>query len=347
MTLAGTLHWDFLRLFGDVLAGLRRAAAGGPVASSASTRWGVDFGLLDARGRLLGHPVHYRDRRTDGHAAEAADRAARGDLPRDRHPVHAHQHPVPVRSPRGASAALEAAATLLMMPDLFHHFLAGERRRRGDHREHQPVPRPAPARLGTPAPRAPRIPAAILPEVVSPGRAGSRPPGVAAATGLRGRPVVVPLARHRLGGGRRARRSPPRSPTSLCGTWSLIGLEMAAPGGDAGTLAANLTNEGGVGGTIRLLRNVMGLWLVQESRRALVRQGGDARLRGARAACRGRAAFTRLVDPDDEFLRPGDMPGRVGAACRATGQPVPDDRRRRCSASSSRASPAYRYVRSS
>ncbi len=329
VTLAGTLHWDFLRLFGEVTAGLRRAAADGPVASVGVDTWGVDFGLLDARGRLLANPVHYRDGRTEGMPGLAF-----AVVPRDEIYAATGIQLMPINTlyqllsmVRAGDPLLDQADRLLMMADLFHHFLAGsavaEYTNASTSQCLDPVARdwarPLLARFG--------IPTEILPPIVAPGTdLGPMRADVAADTGLRGARVVAPGSHDTASAVVGAPLAGPTTAFLSSGTWSLIGLEMPAPVITEATRAANLTNEGGVAGTVRLLRNVMGLWLVQESRRAIW-PGGDAPSYEELAALAETApAFTAFIDPDDErFLRPGDLPARVRAFCTETGQPVPTD----------------------
>ncbi len=329
VTLAGTLHWDFLRLFGEVTAGLRRAAAGGPVASVGVDTWGVDFGLLDARGRLLANPVHYRDRRTEGMPDHAF-----AVVPREEIYAATGIQFMPINTlyqlysmVRAGDPLLGQADRLLMMADLFHHFLAGtavaEYTNASTSQCLDPVARdwarPLLARFG--------IPTGILPPIVAPGTVlGAVRADVAAETGLRDARVVAPGSHDTASAVVGAPLAGPTTAFLSSGTWSLIGLEVPAPVITDVTLAANLTNEGGVEGTVRLLRNVVGLWLVQESRRALW-PAGDAPSYEELATLAGTApAFTAFIDPDDErFLRPGDLPARVRAFCAETGQPVPGD----------------------
>lgn len=329
VSLAGTLVWDVPRLFGDVVEGLRRTAADGPVASVGVDTWGVDFGLLDVRGRLLANPVHYRDARTEGMVEIAC-----GIVPRSEIYAATGIQFMPINTlyqllamVRDDDPLLTAADRLLMMGDLFAHFLAGCRVAEYTNATTSQCldpwtrgwARPLLERLG--------IPARLLPEIVEPGTiVGPLRPGVAAETGLAGTVVVMPGSHDTASA---VVGTPITGPTTAylsSGTWSLIGLEVDAPVISAASLAANLTNEGGVGGTIRLLRNVMGLWLVQESRRACW-PGGDAPSYEALSALAESAPpFTAFIDPDDErFLRPGDLPGRIRAFCAETGQPVPAD----------------------
>ena len=195
VTLAGTLHWDFLRLFGEVTAGLRRAAAGGPVASVGVDTWGVDFGLLDVRGRLLANPVHYRDRRTEGMPDDAF-----AIVPRDEIYAATGIQFMPINTlyqllsmVRAGDPLLGQADRLLMMADLFHHFLAGsavaEYTNASTSQCLDPVARdwarPLLARFG--------IPTGILPPIVAPGTVlGPLRPDVAADTGLGDARVVAP-----------------------------------------------------------------------------------------------------------------------------------------------------------
>ncbi len=329
VTLAGTLHWDFLRLFGDVTAGLRRAAAGGSVASVGVDSWGVDFGLLDGRGRLLANPVHYRDRRTEG----ILDLAF-AVVPRDEIYVATGIQMMPINTlyqlwsmVRAGDPLLGQADRMLMMADLFHHFLAGstvaEYTNASTSQCLDPIARdwarPLLERFG--------IPTAILPPVVAPGTIlGSLREEIADETGLRDALVVAPGSHDTASAVVGAPLAGPTTAFLSSGTWSLIGLEVAAPVITAVSLAANLTNEGGVEGTIRLLRNVVGLWLVQESRRALWPAGDGPSYAELAELAEAAPASTAFIDPDDErFLRPGDLPARVRAFCAETGQPVPAD----------------------
>lgn len=329
VTLAGTLHWDFLRLFGDVTAGLRRAAAGGPVASVGVDTWGVDFGLLDDRGRLLGNPVHHRDARTAGMQDLAFATVPREEIYRATGiqfmPINTLFQLLSMA--RAGDPQLRQADRLLMMGDLFAHFLCGssvaEYTNASTSQCLDPFTRdwarPLLERLG--------IPTGFLPEIVQPGTVlGPLRPDVAADTGLADARVVAPGSHDTASAVVGAPLAGPTTAFLSSGTWSLIGLEVAAPVVSDVTLAANLTNEGGVAGTIRLLRNVMGLWLVQESRRALWPAGDAPSYEELAALAEAAPAFTAFIDPDDErFLRPGDMPARARAFCAETGQPIPRD----------------------
>ena len=327
--LNGTLHWDFLRLFGDVSAGLRAAAADGPAASLGVDTWGVDFGLLDARGRLLGNPVHYRDARTAGMVDEALAIVPRAEI----YGATGIQF-IPINTlyqlfsmARAGDPQLGAADRLLMMGDLFAHFLCGssfaEYTNASTSQMLDPFTRdwarPLLERLG--------IPTGLLPEIVQPGTVlGPLRPDVAAGTGLAGARVVAPGSHDTASAVVGAPLADRWTAFLSSGTWSLIGLEVAAPIVSGVTLAANLTNEGGVAGTIRLLRNVMGLWLIQETRRALWPSGDAPSYEELAELAEAAPAFTAFIDPDDErFLRPGDLPGRVRAFCRETGQREPGD----------------------
>ncbi|MHB8892664.1 MAG: rhamnulokinase [Candidatus Limnocylindrales bacterium] len=329
VTLAGTLHWDFLRLFGDVVAGLRSAATGGPVASVGVDTWGVDFGLLDGRGRLLGNPVHYRDARTAG-----MPELAFATVPRDEIYRATGIQLMPINTlfqllsmVRAGDPMLGNADRLLMTGDLFAHFLCGssvaEYTNASTSQCLDPFTRdwarPLLERLG--------IPTGFLPEIVQPGTVlGPLLPDVAEATGLIGTRVVAPGSHDTASAVVGAPLSGPTTAFLSSGTWSLVGLEVAAPVVSDVTLAANLTNEGGVAGTIRLLRNVAGLWLIQESRRRLWPEGGAPSYEELAALAESAPAFTAFIDPDDErFMRPGDMPARVRAFCRETGQREPAD----------------------
>ena len=273
VTLAGTLHWDFLRLFGDVTAGLRRAAAGrvrGVRRRRHRGAW-TSASSMPAAGS-------WPTRSTTGIGARRGCLdLAFAVVPRDEIYAATGIQMMPINTlyqlwsmVRAGDPLLGQADRLLMMADLFHHFLAGstvaEYTNASTSQCLDPIARdwarPLLERFG--------IPTAILPPVVAPGTIlGSLREEIADETGLRDTRVVAPGSHDTASAVVGAPLAGPTTAFLSSGTWSLIGLEVAAPVITAVSLAANLTNEGGVGGTIRLLRNVVGLWLVQESRRAL------------------------------------------------------------------------------
>ena len=329
VTVGGTLHWDALRLFGDITAGLRKAGAAGEVASVAVDSWGVDFGLLDERGRLLANPVHYRDARTDGMVERACSVVPRGEI----YGVTGIQFMAIntlyqlLSMTVDEDPLLRQADRLLMTADLFAHFLSGasvseytlaSTSQALDARTRDWA-RPMLERLG--------IPTRLLPELVEPGTdVGPLVRDLAGAPGLARTRVILAGSHDTASAVAGTPLASPATAYLSSGTWSLIGLEVPEPVISDVSLAANLTNEGGVAGTIRLLRNVVGLWLVQESRRALWPNGDGPSYEKLAGLAETAPAFTAFIDTDDEqFLRPGDLPARVREFCVETGQPVPSD----------------------
>ncbi|GGS94616.1 carbohydrate kinase [Planobispora rosea] len=310
-----TLHWDVLALYAGVLRGLRTA---GPVAGVGIDSWAVDYGLLDASGALLGNPVHYRDARTDGLADRVADELGRERL----YGVTGLQH-LPFNTLYQVAAELgtpryEAAHRLLLIPDLLSYWLTGE--------IGAEITNASTTQLYDLNRRAwaaeLMVEAGIRPELLAPLREpGTRIGPVLPGTGLPGAPEVVAVASHDTASAVVAvPASGPDFAYISCGTWSLVGVELDRPVLSEASRRANFTNETGVDGTIRYLRNVMGLWLLQESLRAW----GETDLPGLLRRATQEPAFASVIDVDDAvFLPPGDMPARIAGACRATGQPVP------------------------
>ncbi|HSN74191.1 MAG TPA: rhamnulokinase family protein [Anaerolineae bacterium] len=328
----GSLHWDVLQLWSEIKTGLARYAQqwNEPLAGIGLDTWGVDYALLDRAGRLLGNPYHYRDARTDGMVERAFELAGRdaifnttGIQFMQLNTLYQVLSMVERRDPQ-----LAAAETLLMLPDLFHYWLTGRRvaeytiastSQMLDARS-RTWANALLASLG--------IPAAILPPVTMSGTVlGELRPEVAAETGLRHAPPVIAVGSHDTAS---AVAAVPgldgRSAYISSGTWSLVGVETPQPVIDQRALALNFTNEGGASGNIRLLKNVTGLWLLQESRRQWQREGRDYGW-GDLLALAGQALpFRSLIDPDArDFAGPGDMPAAIRAYCRRTGQPEPGD----------------------
>lgn len=314
----GTLHWDILGLYGNVLDGLRAAPSG--LASVGIDSWAVDYGLLDAGGSLLGNPVHYRDSRTDG----VMDRV-RAELGDDLLYGASGLQFLPFNTIYQLVADdLSGASTLLLVPDLLAYWLTGEI---GAERTNASTTGLLDVRDGTWS----RdlldrldLPAKILPPLREPGSViGALRPDVAAETGHGGLRVTAVGSHDTASAVAAVPATTDRFAYISCGTWSLVGVELDAPVLTEASREANFTNEGGVDGTVRYLRNVMGLWLLQECLRAWGNPDLPALLAEA-----GRVPGLRsLIDPDDpEFLPPGDMPSRIAAHCRRRGFPEPAGR---------------------
>jgi rhamnulokinase len=324
----GTLHWDILSLFQGVLDGIRVAAGAAEVAGLGIDTWGVDYGLLDEEGALLGNPVHYRDGRTDGMPGQVLAKVPADELYAI---TGIQQLPFNTICQLAAAAAtpeLAAARTLLMIPDLLSYWLTGEvgaevtnasTTQLYDVRA-QAWATSLMARVG--------IPPGIFPPLRRPGDTiGDLLPGIAAEAGFPGPVPVLAVGSHDTASA--VAGVPAQGPDFAyisCGTWSLVGMELPGPVLSEASCRANFTNETGIDGTIRYLRNVMGLWLLQESVRAWSSRGAEADLGTLLAAAAGAPALRAVVDPDGpEFLAPGDMPTRIAHACRRTGQDPPAD----------------------
>lgn len=327
-----SLYWDVLRLFNELKAALSlyRRQQEAELDGIGLDTWGVDFGLLGRDGQLLANPHHYRDLRTEGMLEAVLAQVPRREVFNytgiQFMEINTLYQLLAMR--RSGDPALEQAEALLMMPDLFNYWLTGVRAcefsdatttqfydpRAGD------WARPLLERLG--------LPMHILQEIVPPGTIlGSLHPSVAAEVGMGAVPVIAPAC-HDTGSAVAAVPARGRDFAYISsGTWSLMGVETPQPVISDDSLAWNFTNEGGVFGTFRLLKNIMGLWLVQECRRTWAQEGEDLSYDELTALAAAAPAFGPLVEPDShDFLRPGDMPARIIAFCQATGQEAPETR---------------------
>jgi rhamnulokinase len=339
-----SLFWDLPRLFDEVKIALGKGAAqGGALDGVGVDTWGVDFGLIGRNETLLGNPVHYRDARTNGMLEVAF-----ACVPRERIYEITGLQFLPFNTvyqllalARSRSPLLEVAETLLLMPDLFGWLLTG---RPAVERTNASTTQLLDARSGTWSDELCRglaLPRAILPELIEPGSIlGLLRPSVREEAGLTAPVTVIAPATHDTASAVAAVPAAPapsavRAPSSAAapdwcylssGTWSLLGVELARPVINAETMKYNFTNEGGVAGTTRLLKNIMGLWLVQECRRTWARAGRELSYEELTARAEAAPPLASLVDPDDAtFLSPGDMPARLTAYCTRTAQAPPRD----------------------
>jgi rhamnulokinase len=314
------LRWDVLGLYAGVLDGLRAA---GPVDSVGVDSWAVDHGLLDADGALLGNPAHYRDARTEGVAEKVWATLPAEELYAATGLQYAPFNTLYQLVAARGTAQFAQARRLLLIPDLLTYWLTGEqgteltnasttqlidpRTRTWSHE----VADRLGIDLGLFAPlRRPGDPAGVL------------RPAVLEETGLAGPVPVTAVGSHDTASAVAAVPASGERFAYICtGTWSLAGLELTAPVLTEESRAANFTNELGLDGTVRYLRNIMGLWLLQEC----VRAWGDPDLGELLLAAAKVPALRSVVDAGDAaFLAPGRMPERIAAACRASGQPVPE-----------------------
>ncbi|MGP3962476.1 rhamnulokinase [Nonomuraea sp. 3N208] len=310
---AGRLYWDILGLYREILAGLRAA---GPVSSIGVDSWAVDYGLLDETGALLGNPMHYRDDRTQGVAERVADEVGAEAL----YEVSGLQV-LPFNTIYQLLAdRLDQAATMLLIPDLLGYWLTGELGAEVTNASTTGLLDVRTRTWATPLIERLGLPSGIFPPLRQPGEAvGGLRRDVAAEIGWSA--PVRAVGSHDTASAVAAVPATGQAFAYVsCGTWSLAGVELPGPVLTPESRAANFTNEAGIDGTVRYLRNVMGLWLLQECLRAW--PGSD--LGELLKAAAGERPFAAVVNPDEPvFLPPGDMPARIAAECRRTGQRPP------------------------
>ena len=326
-----SLHWDSLRLWHEIKGALARVGAeyGPDIAGIGVDTWGVDFGLVDERGSLLGMPYHYRDSRTDGILAKVLERIPAWELYQEvgnaEFGISTLCQLLAMREQR--SPALEAAHRLLMTPDLFNYWLCGRQateetiagttqffdlRTRGWHRDLL-------SRLDLPS----GLPGELLPTATV---LGPLLPSVAKEVGLDPVPIIIPAC-HDTSSAFAATPTQEASFTAISsGTWSIIGCELAQPLLSKEAMDAQYLNETAARGKTLLARNSTGLWPLQECRREWHSARHDWSYADLTDMASGAAPFTALLDPDAaEFTKPGAMTARIAAFCRRTGQTEPPD----------------------
>ncbi len=321
---AGHLRWDLKRILQNLEVALGKAAESGVVSSLGVDAWGVDFGLLDAREQLLELPVAYRDARTVG-IMEAFLRKIPSDSIYERTGVQF----LPFNTlyqlaslTQSQDPVLKRARHLLLMPDLVHHHLTGIRLTEFTDATTTQCFDPRRNDWDHTLLEAAGVAPSLMQDVVAPGSpVGPLRAELANLTGLGVVHVVAP-GTHDTASAVAAIPATEKDWAYISsGTWSLMGMETGAPVIHPQALKFNFTNEGGVAGTNRLLKNIMGLWLIQRLREELS-PGTDygALVDGASTA----APLGSLVDPDDpRFLSPASMAGEMAAFCSETGQRVP------------------------
>ena len=327
-----SLYWDVLHLWAEIKSGLSQAvsAHGNDLAGIGVDTWGVDFGLLADDGSLLGNPHHYRDRRTDGMMEKAFQIVPRAEIYEKTGVQFMQLNSLYqlLAMVTADSPALGKAAAFLNMPDLFNFWLCGVQASEFTIATTSQCYNPRQCEWATNMLDRMGIPTEIFGEIVPPGTVlGHLRPSVAAEIGAQTIPVVA-TAGHDTASAVSAVPSTGDDYLYISsGTWSLMGVEIQEPIITEQSLAYDITNEGGVGGTFRFLKNIMGLWLVQECRREWHSQGrsytyGDLTQLAAEAP----ALASLIPTNDNRFLAPGNMPVRIQSFCREIGQPVPESR---------------------
>ncbi len=320
----GSLHWDIPKLWLEIRKTLSRQEV--ELSGIGVDAWGVDYALLGEHGELLLNPYHYRDKRTDGVMELAFEKVSRKEIYRETGiqfmPINTLYQLFAAK--RDTPDLLRAARTLLMIPDLFHYWLTGNAvceftnatTTQMVNAEKRAWSRDLMERLELPV----DLPAGI----VEPGtQVGDLLEEVTSSRTLRGTPVIAP-ATHDTGSAVAAVVAREGTAFISSGTWSLLGTELDIPLITDEALRLNFTNEGGVCGTTRFLKNVMGLWMLQCCRSSWNSRGQVYEYRELMELASREADFEQLVDPDDEsFLHPDDMPKAIDDFCARTQQSAP------------------------
>ncbi len=331
---AGSLYWDVLQLWSHVRDGLRQAGRrfGAAVESVGVDTWGVDFALLGRGDVLLENPHSYRDPRSTGMMDRAIAAIGRKEIFAQTGlqfmPINSLYQFMSLRA--SGSPLLEVAESLLLMPDLFHWLLTGVKGNEYTNATTTQFFDPTRRAWANDLLGRLQLPAHLLGQIVEPGtRLGPLRSQVAKDTGLAGVDVVLPGTHDTASAVLAVPANQAGEMPNWCyispGTWLLMGVELPRPIINDDCLRLNFTNEGGVGKTVRLLKNITGLWLLQECRRVWRESGRDQTWEAISRQAEAAPPLASLVDPDHAaFQSPGDMPGAIQEFCRHSGQSVPE-----------------------
>lgn len=325
-----TIYWDILRLFHELKRGLSNCAKNGiqDIAALGVDTWGVDFGLLDKSGVLLGNPVHYRDSRTDGMVEKACGVMPKREIYEKTGiqfmKINTLYQLLAMRERN--DSMLEQAETLLLIPDLFNYFLTGIKLSEFTIATTTQMYNPAAGAWAADMLHELGLPTHMLTPVVSPASLlGPVSEAICRETNIRKFPVVS-VAEHDTGS---AVVSVPAAAGSYaylsCGTWSLVGIESQTPIINDNAFTLDYTNEGGAGNTYRVLKNIVGLWIYQECSKDWSLRGDISSYDELESMAGQAQRFLAFIDPDDAmFSQPGNMPDKIREFCIKTGQKVPE-----------------------
>ena len=323
------LHWDVLSLWSDIKAGIAASSMkfNKKIDGIGLDTWAVDFALLDRNGSLLSNPFHYRDTRTDGMLDEAFKRTPRADIFSNTGIQFMQINTLYqlLAMSMQKSPLFDIAKTFVTIPDLFNYWLSGEVTNEFTNATTTQCFDPRKRNWATSILNAFDIPTHLFKPVTDPGiQIGTLLPHIAEETGVGAIPIILPAC-HDTGSAVVA--VPAKNEDFVwisSGTWSVMGAEVREPSLSEKALEYNFTNEGGVFGTWRLSKNIMGLWLVQECRREWMRQGDEMSFDALTQLAGESETFISVIDPDfDGFLHPGDMPASIQKYCADTDQHVP------------------------
>lgn len=326
--LGGTLYWDVLRLFYEIKQGIVKAKIAGGFDSIGIDTWGVDFGLIDKNGRLLENPVHYRDKRTSGLVEESFKSVPRQKM----YDITGIQFMelntlfqlISLKKQR--PEMLERADKMLFMPDLFAYFLTGKMCSEYSIASTSQLIDINTRTWSKELLDSFGIKESLFAPLTEPGtQLGNLSKEICEECGVESVPVISVCGHDTQS----AITAVPCESGDFAflssGTWSLFGTELQKPIVNETSLKINITNEGGFGGTTGFLKNIIGLWLIQESRRQWQREGKDYSYADLEKLALSEEPFKCFIDPDaPEFVPQGNIPERVREFCRKTGQYVPE-----------------------
>jgi rhamnulokinase len=322
----GSLRWDVAKLWSEMrkaLAQVEEVELGGIGVDT----WGVDYALLGEKGELLENPYHYRDRRTEGVLEEVLRKVSRQEIYQATGiqfmPINTLYQLFAAR--REDPNIFAAAKKMITMPDLFHYWMTGNAVCEFTNATTTQMVDPVKRTWATGLMQRLEIPVDLPAPIVEPGTTtGTLLPNIAGQSSLAGTPVIAPAC-HDTASAVAAISARDGTAFLSSGTWSLVGTELDSPVITAEAMRLNFTNEGGVNGTTRLLKNVMGLWMLQCCRQSWTAQGHLYDYRELMELASRETSFRHLIDPDDEsFLRPSDMLTAMNKFCSQTHQPLPE-----------------------
>ena len=332
VALGESIRWDVLRLWAEIQTGLGMASKkyGKKIVSVGADTWGVDFVLMNQQDEILGMPYHYRDARTNGMFEKAFKKVPRADIFAQTGLQFMELNSLYqlLAWKEHSPDLLESAARLLFIPDFLHWCLCGSQVVEFTIASTSQCLHPLKRDWSFDMLKKFGLPKHIFPKVVSPGtELGPLRTALAAKTGLANVKVVAPPTHDTasaVAGVPTANTGKANWAYLSSGTWSLMGVEVQKASLTPRTLELNLTNEGGVDGTYRLLKNIMGLWLVQQCKRSFEARGSQLSYAELEKLASDAKPLRSIVNPDDSrFLNPPDMPKAIQEFCKETKQPVP------------------------